>query len=222
MRVTKKVENKQDFHKAVVPNASIHIIPTIEELPNGRRSRGNKMSCYTDRKYEAISAKVYIRNPRDSGPAVIKVSTTGSETKKPHWMILKAYESPPSNNTSGVKNSEKCLESAKIRDWPDFTACGGIKKSNTVESSKMVESSEPEFFRMINTSKGRKREVDSEMKRKIMKEIGNQAVGNSGSTEVSTRSSSSSETGFVRLQKTPVSAFGFSTAHRERKFSNSN
>uniref|UniRef100_A0A1I8EEW3 Phlebovirus glycoprotein G2 fusion domain-containing protein n=1 Tax=Wuchereria bancrofti TaxID=6293 RepID=A0A1I8EEW3_WUCBA len=89
--ITGKTESKpQNTMIPAKPTATAIITSTFDDS-----SKCKSSPIYNGGKYETITAEVYIRNPMNLKPTIINISTIDEKMKKPYWMVLNTYESPP-------------------------------------------------------------------------------------------------------------------------------
>uniref|UniRef100_A0A915Q631 Transglutaminase-like domain-containing protein n=1 Tax=Setaria digitata TaxID=48799 RepID=A0A915Q631_9BILA len=81
-----------------------------------------ELSPYKSRKRETITAEVYIRNPSNLKPTIINVSTTEKESKRPYWMIVKAYESSSGADARTVSRKNPNERKIQIRSGSSLDA----------------------------------------------------------------------------------------------------
>ncbi|VDO18122.1 unnamed protein product, partial [Brugia timori] len=91
--ITGKTESKP--HNTALPTAPTATAIITSTFDDDDSSKCKLSSMYNGRKYETITAEVYIRNPMNLKPTIINISTSDEKMKKPYWMVLNTYESPP-------------------------------------------------------------------------------------------------------------------------------
>ncbi|VBB32258.1 unnamed protein product, partial [Acanthocheilonema viteae] len=129
--ITGKTESKPQNMILSTASTTALIAPIHEESPK------QQSPIYNGRKHEAITAEVFIRSPRNVKPTIINISASDKEAKKPCWMILKAYESPPS--TIDKEISREKFDETMMRIESAVPICKKIKKSEKMKATDFYE-----------------------------------------------------------------------------------
>uniref|UniRef100_A0A0R3RXS0 DUF4801 domain-containing protein n=1 Tax=Elaeophora elaphi TaxID=1147741 RepID=A0A0R3RXS0_9BILA len=141
--ITGKTESKPHNTMLSTAETATIITPALEEPPS------QESALYKGRKHETITAEVFIRNPRILKPTIINVSVSDKKSKKPCWVILKAYESPPS--VVGKKILRKKFNKTIMRIESDASIY--LKKSNKSEKLKATNFYETASTKVISKLK---------------------------------------------------------------------
>lgn len=93
---------------------------------------------YNGRKRETITAEVFVRKPMNVKPTVISIPASDKETKKPCWIIVKAYESS-SPSTISKKDLRKKFDETMLRIGSAASSCKNIRNTEKLKVENSYE-----------------------------------------------------------------------------------